>query len=143
MSWPSRYVRLSHPSTLTGVTGKSAHCGNWPATRRRTSATSIPARPSTKSDTSWNSASHVKSNIGGPMFDVEIRTAEPDAPGIEPGTVVVQHHLTDRAQITVDTLSGGHLLHLAVAGCLFNDILRAAGQRGIPITDLRISADGR
>jgi uncharacterized OsmC-like protein len=76
------------------------------------------------------------------MFDVEIRTADPDAPGIEPGTVVVHHHLTDRAQITVDTLSGGHLLHLAVAGCLFNDILRAAGQRGIPITDLRISADG-
>jgi uncharacterized OsmC-like protein len=77
------------------------------------------------------------------MFDVEIRTAAPDTPGIEPGTVVVQHHLTDRAQITVDTLSGGHLLHLAVAGCLFNDILRAAAQRGIPITDLRISADGQ
>ncbi|HEY7049322.1 MAG TPA: OsmC family protein [Jatrophihabitantaceae bacterium] len=76
------------------------------------------------------------------MFDVEIRTAEPGTPGIEPGTVVVQHHLTDRAQIMIDTLSGGHLLHLAVAGCLFNDILREAGQRGITITDLRVTADG-
>ncbi len=25
---PSRYVRLSHPSTRTGSTGSSAHCGN-------------------------------------------------------------------------------------------------------------------
>jgi uncharacterized OsmC-like protein len=76
------------------------------------------------------------------MFDIEIRTAESDAPAVGPGTIVVEHHLTDRASIVIDTLSGGHLLHLAVAGCLFNDILRAAGQRGITLTDLRISADG-
>ena len=45
-------------------------------------------------------------------------------------------------QTLVTLLSGGHLLHLAVAGCLFNDILREAGQRGITITELQIMADG-
>jgi len=76
------------------------------------------------------------------MFGIEIATAPPDTPGIEPGTLVFDHHLTDRARITIETLSGGHLLHLAVAGCLFNDILREAANRGVTITDLQIAADG-
>jgi OsmC-like protein len=32
-------------------------------------------------------------------------------------------------------------MHLAVAGCLFNDILRARA-RGIEVDELRVSADG-
>lgn len=76
------------------------------------------------------------------MFSVEVSTAPPATDGIEPGSIVFRHHLTERAQITIDTLSGGHLLHLAVAGCLFNDILRAAGERGVTITELQIVADG-
>jgi putative redox protein len=76
------------------------------------------------------------------MFAIGIRTAPPDTQGVDPGVVVFKHHLTDRAQITIDTLSGGHLLHLAVAGCLFNDILREAGRRGIALTDLQVTADG-
>jgi uncharacterized OsmC-like protein len=75
-------------------------------------------------------------------FDVEISLAEPAGDGVDPRRLVVAHHLTDRAEIRSDVLSGGHLLHLAVAGCLFNDILREAQARGIAITDLRISADG-
>lgn len=75
-------------------------------------------------------------------YDVAIRTADPDAAGTNPDSIVVEHHLTDRAQLSAETLSGGHLLHLAVAGCLFNDILRAAGQRGITITNLEVRADG-
>jgi putative redox protein len=61
----------------------------------------------------------------------------------EPGAGwVVEHHLSPRAAIDVDILSGGHLLHLAVAGCLFNDILRAAPARGIAVEHLLVSADG-
>jgi len=41
-----------------------------------------------------------------------------------------------------EALSGGHWLHLSVAGCLFNAILREARSRGIAVTDLQISAEG-
>lgn len=75
-------------------------------------------------------------------YDVAIRMAEPDSPGTNPDGMIVEHHLTDRAQLSAETLSGGHLLHLAVAGCLFNDILREAAKRGIAITKLEVRADG-
>jgi uncharacterized OsmC-like protein len=75
-------------------------------------------------------------------FDVEIRLADPSADGLDPERFVVAHHVADRAEIRAEVLSGGHLLHLAVAGCFFNDILRAASARGIAVTDLRISAAG-
>jgi putative redox protein len=77
-----------------------------------------------------------------PSFDVQIRMGDPSSDAADPESLVLTHHLTDRAEIQAEVLSGGHLLHLAVAGCLFNDILRAAKGRGIEITDLRISADG-
>ncbi len=75
-------------------------------------------------------------------FEAEIRLADPDADGADPDGLILRHHLTDRAQLEAEVLSGGHLLHLAVAGCYFNDILRAAAARDITISDLRISADG-
>jgi putative redox protein len=75
-------------------------------------------------------------------FDVAISLADRDGDAVKPDGLVVEHHLVDRAQIDAAALSGGHLLHLAVAGCYFNDILRAAGARGIRITDLRVGASG-
>jgi hypothetical protein len=62
--------------------------------------------------------------------------AEPDA------RFVIEHHLTPRAAIDVEMWSGAHLLHLAVAGCLFNDILRAAPKRGIAVDQLAVTANG-
>jgi putative redox protein len=75
-------------------------------------------------------------------FDVEISLADAAEDGVDPARLTVAHHLTERAEVRSQVLSGGHLLHLAVAGCLFNDILREAKARGIAVTDLRISADG-
>lgn len=75
-------------------------------------------------------------------YAVEIRTVGPDEPAADAGTLTVPHHLTERARLRIDTFSGGHLLNLAVAGCLFNDILREAAKRKITITDLRVAADG-
>lgn len=75
-------------------------------------------------------------------FGVEIRIADGSAPAVPLGKVVVEHHRTPSAEITAEVLSGGHVLHLAVAICLFNDLLRMAAERGIDITDLRVSADG-
>lgn len=68
--------------------------------------------------------------------------ADPSDPGISLGSVTVKHHRTPRAEITADVLSGGHVLHLAVAACLFNDILRLATERGIGLAQLRVSAGG-
>ena len=45
-------------------------------------------------------------------------------------------------KVKIETLTGGHLLHLAVAGCLFNDILRVAAERGITVNEIEVSADG-
>jgi hypothetical protein len=75
-------------------------------------------------------------------FEAVIRIADPETEGADPGGIVFRHHLTDRALLEAEVLSGGHLLHLAVAGCYFNDILRAASARDIEVTDLRITADG-
>jgi putative redox protein len=38
--------------------------------------------------------------------------------------------------------SGGELLHLAVAGCVSNDLFREAARRGIELTRVVITADG-
>ena len=75
-------------------------------------------------------------------FDVAISLPDGDGEPVKPDGLVVEHHLTDRARIDAAALSGGHLLHLAVAGCFFNDILRAAAARDIGITDLRVEATG-
>jgi uncharacterized OsmC-like protein len=75
-------------------------------------------------------------------YRATIRTI-PDTPdGEAPGGWVVDHHLAKRAAIDVELLSGGHLLHLAIAGCLFNDILREAPNRDITIDHLAVTAYG-
>jgi putative redox protein len=39
--------------------------------------------------------------------------------------------------------NGGQLLHLAVAGCVSNDLFREASRRGIELTRVVITADGQ
>ena len=75
-------------------------------------------------------------------YDAQIRLTDPGAEGADPSALVVAHHIADRAEISAEVLSGGHLLHLAVAGCVFNDILREARARGMRVTDLRVAAGG-
>ncbi len=47
-----------------------------------------------------------------------------------------------RAQFSLEEFTGGHLLHLAVAGCVYNDLIREARARGITLSQIRVSADG-
>ena len=75
-------------------------------------------------------------------FRATIRTTENASDAGGTGAWVVDHHLTEQAAIDVEYLSGGHLLHLAVAGCLFNDLLREAANRGITVHHLAVSAWG-
>src|SRR5215475_10462873 len=45
--------------------------------------------------------------------------------------------------VTVEAdFTGAHLLHLAAAGCVLNDVYREAGQLGIRIDGVRVSAEG-
>ena len=56
--------------------------------------------------------------------------------------MVVEHHRAGTAEIEVERLSGGHLLHLALAGCVFNNVLRIAGDRGIQVDEASVQVDG-
>jgi organic hydroperoxide reductase OsmC/OhrA len=47
-----------------------------------------------------------------------------------------------REQLSLDEFTGGHLLHLAVAGCVYNDLMREARARGITLSQVKVSADG-
>ena len=75
-------------------------------------------------------------------FDVQIRSVPADRAATDAvplSQVVLQHHRTDAIQIDAQPLTGGHLLHLAVAGCIFNDLYRLAADRGIRLTEVRVS----
>jgi uncharacterized OsmC-like protein len=53
-----------------------------------------------------------------------------------------KHRWTDEG-VTVQTVfTGAHLLHLAVAGCVLNDVHREAKALGIPVDGVRVTADG-
>jgi uncharacterized OsmC-like protein len=45
--------------------------------------------------------------------------------------------------VTVETsFTGAHLLHLAVAGCVLNDVFREAARLGISVHGVRVTASG-
>lgn len=45
--------------------------------------------------------------------------------------------------VTVETaFTGAHLLHLAAAGCVLNDVYREAQRLGVPIDGVRVTASG-
>jgi putative redox protein len=78
-------------------------------------------------------------------FDVQIRSVPADRAAkhaVPLSEVVLQHHRADGVQIQAQPLTGGHLLHLAVAGCVFNDLYVLAEERGIRLTEVRVVATG-
>ncbi|HEX9098805.1 MAG TPA: OsmC family protein [Candidatus Dormibacteraeota bacterium] len=77
-------------------------------------------------------------------YQAEIRTVSnaTAAESAEPNSLIVRHHRSGRAELKVDELSGGHLLHMALAGCVFNNIHRIAQDRGIRVHDASVAVDG-
>jgi uncharacterized OsmC-like protein len=64
-----------------------------------------------------------------------LRSAAPDA-------VSFPHRWTTGG-VTVDaSFTGAHLLHLAAAGCVLNDIYREAEALGVMVSGVRVSASG-
>jgi uncharacterized OsmC-like protein len=43
---------------------------------------------------------------------------------------------------SIDAATGGHVLHLALAQCVFNNVLRIARDRELSLTDVSVMADG-
>jgi len=78
-----------------------------------------------------------------PSYQAQVRLA---ADGGDPaqGTqrVVIRHHRAARVAWSVDVASGGHMLHLALAQCVFNNVLRIAQDRGLTVSDVGVVADG-
>jgi len=62
--------------------------------------------------------------------------------GADPSSVVFKHHRAGTAEIKVEQLTGGRLLHLAVAGCIFNNVLRLARDRAIEVHDASVRVSG-
>jgi uncharacterized OsmC-like protein len=59
------------------------------------------------------------------------------------GTAVRFPHRWTEGGVTVEAdFTGGHVLHLAVASCVRNDVYREAAALGIDVTGVRVTAAG-
>ena len=59
------------------------------------------------------------------------------------GSAVRFPHRWTPGGVTVEAgFTGGHLLHLAVAGCVLNDVYREAAALGIELAGVRVTAAG-
>jgi uncharacterized OsmC-like protein len=60
------------------------------------------------------------------------------------GAAVRFPHRWTPGGVTVEAeFTGGHLLHLAAAGCVLNDVYREAAALGIELNGVRVTAAGR
>jgi uncharacterized OsmC-like protein len=74
--------------------------------------------------------------------------AERYAVSVGAGSLVIDDgyalpHAWTGAGVTVEaTFTGAHLLHLAVAGCVLNDVYREAEKLGVKVDGVRVTAQG-
>jgi uncharacterized OsmC-like protein len=58
------------------------------------------------------------------------------------GAVCFPHEWTAEGVSVSAAFTGAHLLHVAAAGCVLNDLYREAAARGIRLDGVRVDADG-
>jgi len=76
------------------------------------------------------------------MGDFEVVTGAGTLRSTAAGAVSFPHKWTAEG-VTVDAaFTGAHLLHLAAAGCVLNDVYREAENLGIAVLGVRVSASG-
>ena len=77
-------------------------------------------------------------------FAARIATAEAGEGQVPVGTadLLIRHHKTGAARIAMSLPTGGHMLHLAAAVCLFNDLHTAAALAGLSLGPVAVRADG-
>ncbi len=69
-------------------------------------------------------------------YGASVETAD-DGTSADPTPLVVEFRNArtgQRQRFVLDEFTGGHLLHLAVAGCVYNDLFREAAARGITLS---------
>jgi len=59
-----------------------------------------------------------------------------------PGAVHFPHRWTPGGVTVEAEFTGAHLLHLAAAGCVLNDLFREAAALGVPLAGARVTASG-
>jgi uncharacterized OsmC-like protein len=76
------------------------------------------------------------------MGDFDVVVSAGTLRSAEPGAVRMPHRWTEDG-VTVETaFTGAHLLHLAVAGCVLNDVYREAEGLRLEIHGVRVTATG-
>jgi uncharacterized OsmC-like protein len=76
------------------------------------------------------------------MSDFEVVVGAGTLRSTAAGAVGFPHKWTTEG-VTVDAaFTGAHLLHLAAAGCVLNDVYREAESLGITVLGVRVSASG-
>ena len=77
-----------------------------------------------------------------PMGDFEVVVGAGTLRNTAADAVSFPHRWTAEG-VTVDAaFTGAHLLHLAAAGCVLNDVYREASNSGIAVLGVRVSASG-
>jgi uncharacterized OsmC-like protein len=77
-------------------------------------------------------------------YEATVETAD-DGTRADPEALAVEFRNArtgQRQRFSIDAFTGGHLLHLAVAGCVHNDLYREAAARGLTLTHVSVSAEG-
>jgi putative redox protein len=83
----------------------------------------------------------VKADAG--QYAARIQMAAPSLQSAPvPASGMLAHGPHGPVELDVGTLSGGHALHLAVAVCVFNDLLGEASRRGLWLHRLAVVAAG-
>lgn len=59
-----------------------------------------------------------------------------------PDCLVVPHHWTGTGMSVRGDFTGAHVMHLAVACCVLNDIYREAERRGLQVNGVHVTAEG-
>jgi OsmC-like protein len=78
-----------------------------------------------------------------PSHQAQVRlAADGGDPAQRTERVVIRHHRAPRVAWSVDVATGGHMLHLALAQCVFNNVLRIAQDRGVTVSDVGVVTDG-
>ena len=76
------------------------------------------------------------------MTDFEVVVGAGTFRSDEPDQIRFPHRWTDEGVTVASEFTGAHLLHLAAAGCVLNDVYREAAGLGLQIDGVRVSAKG-
>ncbi|GGB89886.1 osmotically inducible protein C [Knoellia flava TL1] len=77
-------------------------------------------------------------------FEARVSTTGDTSVG-EAAPVVVEfrnRHTGQHHELGLEEITGGHVLHLAIAACVSNDLFREGKARGIRLTTVRVTAGG-